>query len=337
MDGMSASDAEELRKKKEKDDAELAATIAAVERMQQIHKMDEYSYIRSEREKATFTMMMKMNPVALTNIRKEFFAREDALTLDEFMFVINKHLINKHSEDDFVMETPEQRDFGANMFELFKDIDINGDGDLEWQEFTTFVVEKANLLNKRQKLASLAHYSDSTSILDASAAYRHRNDISKVINFPVRKIVFSLLVSSPTPSVGSGFFFSLFLAPTNNFPSISPPSTGIAPVRHARGQQAQHLLVQQPTGQARSHHSHGRSAYRHESAGEWRQGQEHGSSLFFRHDYGYIQFREWPFYSLPAYQHLGYPRCANGAGVSACKPPVILGRHQWRRLFLANG
>ena len=100
------------------------------------------------------------------------------------MFVMNKHLINENGEDKFVMETPEQRDFGANMYELFKDIDINGDGGLEWQEFTSFVVEKANLLNKRQKLASLPHYHDSTSTLDSSASYRHRNDISRIVNLP---------------------------------------------------------------------------------------------------------------------------------------------------------
>ena len=109
------------------EEKELAEAKAALEKLQKTQKMNEYSAIRSEREKATFSMMMKMNPDALTAIRKEFFAREDAITLDEFMFIINKHLIN-NGEDKFEMETPEQREFGANMFELFKDIDINGDG-----------------------------------------------------------------------------------------------------------------------------------------------------------------------------------------------------------------
>eukprot|EP01042_Synura_sphagnicola_P031858 gene31858-41000_t len=144
---------------------------------------EEYAKLRNEREKATFTMMMLMNPDALTNIRKEFFAREDAITLDEFIYIIQKHLVMGHrEEEEFSMETPEQREFGINMYELFKDIDVNGDGQLEWQEFTSFTVEKANLLNKRAKLASIAHYYDSTSQLDASASYRHRNDISKFVN-----------------------------------------------------------------------------------------------------------------------------------------------------------
>jgi hypothetical protein len=53
------------------------------------------------------------------------------------------------------------------------------------QEFTSFTVEKANLLNKRAKLASIAHYYDSSSILDPSSKYRHRHDISRFINLPL--------------------------------------------------------------------------------------------------------------------------------------------------------
>jgi WD40 repeat protein len=129
--------------------------------------------------------MMKMNPAALTNIRKEFFAREDEISLEEFIYIIQKHLVNKPGDDSFVMETPDQREFGLNMYELFKDIDVNGDGMLEWQEFTSFTVEKANLLNKRAKLTSIAHYHDSSRSLDPSATYRHRHDISKFVNIPL--------------------------------------------------------------------------------------------------------------------------------------------------------
>ncbi len=116
------------------DDQGLQDAIAATERLRHnLAKQDQYSVIRNEREKATFSMMMKMNPEALTNIRKEFFARRDSVTLDEFIYIIQKHLINKKGDDRFVMETPEQREFGINMYELFKDIDVNGDGQLEWQ------------------------------------------------------------------------------------------------------------------------------------------------------------------------------------------------------------
>jgi len=123
-------------------DKRLNETIASIERFKMLASQDMYSKLRNEREKATFSMMMKMNPTALTNIRKEFFAREDEISLEEFMYIIQKHLINKNGDDDFVMESPEQREFGINMYELFKDIDINGDGNLEWQVlcyFSTFL------------------------------------------------------------------------------------------------------------------------------------------------------------------------------------------------------
>jgi hypothetical protein len=115
------------------DDQALQDAIAATKRLQQLAVQEEYSKIRNEREKATFSMMMKMNPTALTNIRKEFFVREDEISLEEFIYIIQKHLINKRGDDSFVMETEEQREFGTNMYELFKDIDVNGDGMLEWQ------------------------------------------------------------------------------------------------------------------------------------------------------------------------------------------------------------
>mmetsp|Transcript_9483 Transcript_9483/g.20785 ORF Transcript_9483/g.20785 Transcript_9483/m.20785 type:complete len:1383 (-) Transcript_9483:151-4299(-) len=169
-----------------KDVADLQNVISTMEtfrRTQQLEQ-DRYSKLKNAREKATFSMMMKMNPAALTNIRKEFFARRDSVTLDEFIYIIQKHLVNRKGDESFVMETPEQREFGTNMYELFKDIDVNGDGQLEWQEFTSFTVEKANLLNKRQKLTSIAHYHDSTHMLDPSAHYRHRHDISKFVEIP---------------------------------------------------------------------------------------------------------------------------------------------------------
>ena len=107
----------------------------------QMLEQDRYSKLKNEREKATFSMMMKMNPDALTNIRKEFFARRDEITLDEFIYIIQKHLVNRKGDDSFVMETPEQREFGTNMYELFKDIDVNGDGQLEWQvRFSSFLL-----------------------------------------------------------------------------------------------------------------------------------------------------------------------------------------------------
>lgn len=112
------------------------------EKARALQKQDEYSQLRNEREKATFAMTMKMNPEALTNIRKEFFARKDVVSLDEFMYIIQKHLVARGGDDKFVMETKEQREFGTSMYELFKDIDVNGDKLLEWQVMSADFLSK---------------------------------------------------------------------------------------------------------------------------------------------------------------------------------------------------
>ena len=138
-------------------DPDLDKMIIATQKLQAQAKQNQYAGIRNEREKATFAMMMRMNPEALTEIRKEFFARRDAITLDEFMYIMNKHLLNRKGDDSFVMETAEKREFGLNLYELFKDIDINGDGNLEWQVrgYLTLLlcshVVCRNLLHSRSK------------------------------------------------------------------------------------------------------------------------------------------------------------------------------------------
>lgn len=130
-------------------DSDVALMMNAVEDLKrQQAEQDFYSKLRSNREKATFSMMMKMNPDALTNIRKEFFARRDSVTLEEFIYIIQKHLVNKKGDESFVMETPEQREFGTNMYELFKDIDVNGDGQLEWQVTTNDFSNSSLILSK---------------------------------------------------------------------------------------------------------------------------------------------------------------------------------------------
>lgn len=122
---------EKEEKEVNEEEKALLEAIAATKKLREAQ--NNYSLLRNEREKATFSMMMKMNPDALTNIRKEFFARQDSVDLNEFMYIIQKHLLSKGEGEGFVMETPEQREFGLNMYELFKDIDVNGDGQLEWQ------------------------------------------------------------------------------------------------------------------------------------------------------------------------------------------------------------
>ena len=53
---------------------------------------------------------------------------------------------------------------------------------LSSKEFTQFVVEKANILNKRLRMTSIAHYSENNNLVDSSSAARHRHDATSMID-----------------------------------------------------------------------------------------------------------------------------------------------------------
>jgi hypothetical protein len=57
----------------------------------------------------------------------------------------------------------------ANLIEVFLEIDINGDGSMEWEEFTSFCVE-AGLAATRRTVAPMTHqYVEDTSFMDCTS------------------------------------------------------------------------------------------------------------------------------------------------------------------------
>lgn len=117
-------------------EADIQEMVNVTENFRSKKEMIEmYSKLRNEREKTTFAMMMRMNPEALTNVRREFFMRSDRVNMHEFIYIIQKHLSNRSSGGDqrFELNTKEKREFALNICQLFKEIDVNGDGGLEWQ------------------------------------------------------------------------------------------------------------------------------------------------------------------------------------------------------------
>eukprot|EP01041_Mallomonas_annulata_P000978 gene978-1912_t len=144
-----------------------------------------YSKVRNIRSQATFNLMMKMAPSALASVRQEFHVRNDRVTLEEFIYIMSKHLIIQNSRNECTITiSHEQLEFASSMNEIFKEVDMNGDGYLEWEEFTKLTVEKASTLNKRYAVNGIPNYYDSSSELDSSAHYRHRHDISHICPLP---------------------------------------------------------------------------------------------------------------------------------------------------------
>mgnify|MGYP003384901659 CR=1 FL=1 len=142
-----------------------------------------YSNMRNARAQATFNLMMRMAPNALQAIRQEFYARSDSVCLTEFVHIMSKHLFNNQNDETSSSKVKNQdlRSFCSDMYELFKEVDVNGDGDMEWDEFTKFTVEKASSLNQSMVMTSIPEYFDNTSILDNSAKTFRRGNITSMI------------------------------------------------------------------------------------------------------------------------------------------------------------
>ena len=69
-------------------------------------------------------IMMLLDTQNVRNLRKEFEKAEDGLPLHQFVEVM-KSFLKGEEEDD--------TDLVTNLCELFAQIDINGDGNMEWE------------------------------------------------------------------------------------------------------------------------------------------------------------------------------------------------------------
>lgn len=80
------------------------------------------------------------------------------MKLPEFVCVVKEHLKEWQPE----IENKEVRVVRC-LERLFREIDVNGNGELEWEEFTNYVIEKATVLkNLKTKNDEVKNYTKST-------------------------------------------------------------------------------------------------------------------------------------------------------------------------------
>lgn len=85
-------------------------------------------------------------------LRKAFEDHEGfELSLPEFMNTMNRVVLRQRAIDVGRKVTQsEQIAFAVDMVELFKQIDVNGNGKLEWAEFTAYIVETGRMLESKE-------------------------------------------------------------------------------------------------------------------------------------------------------------------------------------------
>ncbi|GBG24373.1 WD repeat-containing protein 5-like [Hondaea fermentalgiana] len=91
---------------------------------------------KNEKEQGTMDIMMLLDIDKVPALRDEFEQKEEGLELAEFVYVMRKYLKRSHLDDAQLV---------SDLCELFAQIDVNGDGTMEWDEFTSFIVETGNV------------------------------------------------------------------------------------------------------------------------------------------------------------------------------------------------
>ena len=113
---------------------------------------------KSNNYDACMAIMVRISVEDLAHLRQAFLKEELGLSQSQFVQVMLTHL---PWTDDSVVSLVE------DLIELFAQIDVNGDGTMEWQEFTNFLVEAGmDAITKRVKWKAIQYevssrYSDS--------------------------------------------------------------------------------------------------------------------------------------------------------------------------------
>jgi len=142
--------------------------------------------------------ILNLLPRKNLSIIEKQFPKEEGLCLEDFVKTLLVHL--EYNKDD-----PEKRlQITLNLIELFKEIDVNGDETMEWEEFSNYIIELGMIKKDRNIGNVIKNYNPSENIKDTA---KHDNEIEKLYYFNKTKQLFVIERDSPNFKVydDSGF------------------------------------------------------------------------------------------------------------------------------------
>ena len=106
-----------------------------------------------EREQQLFNdLTLNFDPITIKIIKKHFKERLGSLKKIEFVTILKNHLLSWHPE------LPNREIYLIKLLSrLFSEIDLNDNGDLEWAEFTNYIIHNSNGINKQSNTNNPAY------------------------------------------------------------------------------------------------------------------------------------------------------------------------------------
>ena len=134
-------------------------------------------------------IMMVLDMDKVHELQYEFQKAQNGLTIYEFIFVMSKFLDmavkNKDDATSKKLSRMRETEKVSALSELFAQIDINGDGTMEWEEFTSYIVE-SGLHASADGPTAIQRYQPAKLWEDTS---KHKQDIVKMYHFPKTRAI----------------------------------------------------------------------------------------------------------------------------------------------------
>jgi WD40 repeat protein len=113
---------------------------------------------------AIMNIMMMLPTEELPKLRKDFDANPDGLKLHQFVRAMTHRLIHDGDVD--------MNSLVSDLEQLYQEVDVNGDGLMQWDEFTSFVIE-AGMVSGKSTASMEQKYTERANFHDTSHMARH--------------------------------------------------------------------------------------------------------------------------------------------------------------------
>ncbi|CEG37948.1 ef hand family protein [Plasmopara halstedii] len=141
----------------------------------------------------TMDIMMMMDIEKVSMLRNEFERKGKGLSVAEFVYVMMRFVERSaHTDKKSRLNDLSESQLIGNLCELFAQIDINGDGSMEWEEFTSFIVD-TGLTAKSHQPHSIQQYHH----VQWEDASKHNTFIDHIYYFSSKDLVALVETCSP--------------------------------------------------------------------------------------------------------------------------------------------
>ena len=141
----------------------------------------EYSKMLEEEEEMYSELKQNFDPITIKIIKKHFKERLGALKKEEMVAILKNHLLG------FLPDHPDREKIMVRLLSrLFGDIDLNDNGDLEWNEFTNYIIHLGGSEDKSKANVAyrLKFYSKSENNIQLKDKNLNNNNVVKTYDAP---------------------------------------------------------------------------------------------------------------------------------------------------------